>query len=175
MSNPGTNAATVAPVSGHALLLRQEIRGQTPLRVEASAASDPVDLEIRLPIRDLPDIARARRSGQRLAVQMGCSGSRIALVVTAISELARNIIMYADGGEITIAPSRTDHGQATMRVLAIDQGPGICDVEAVLARRPAGYGNSDLGLSGLRQVMDRFHIDSRPGVGTRVTCEVFVN
>lgn len=135
-------------------------------------------LEIKIPIRGLDDIVEARRSGRHLAGQMGCSGSRIALVLTAISELGRNIISYAGVGEIFLSRSRNGARDAIV-VVARDQGPGIDDVSMVIDRSMYGSGivagNGGLGLSGLKLCMDRFSIESQPGAGTRVTCEVLTN
>lgn len=102
---------------------------------------------------------------------MGYSGSRVALVLTAISELSRNIIMYAGFGEIILSRATRDEQEA-VQVVARDKGPGIDDVDRVLNRTSMGVGASGLGLSGLQLCMDHFSIDSRPGSGTRVTCEV---
>lgn len=126
-------------------------------------------LEIRIPIRRLEDIVSARRSGRLLARQMGCSGSRIALILTAISELSRNIIMYAGFGEIILSRSPRGKSEAIV-VTARDKGPGIADVKSML--EPAQLGAGGMGLIGLKLCMDRFSIDSRQGTGTRVTCEV---
>lgn len=130
----------------------------------------PSGAEIRITIQNLDDLVQARRAGRRLAVQTGFSGSRIALVMTAISELARNILLYARSGEILI--SQVDQrDRKSIVILAADQGPGIDDV-------PAALDHTDLsttgyrGLNSLKGCMDHFRIESRPGLGTQVTCEV---
>lgn len=125
----------------------------------------------RIPITCLQDIAAARRCGRDLARQLGGSGSRVALVLTAISELARNILQYARSGEILLYRS-TQGGSDALVVVARDEGPGMTDVDAILRRSEAETGRSDLGLSGLQHVMDHFSVTSQPGVGTCVTCEV---
>lgn len=129
-------------------------------------------LDIKIPINHLDDIVKARRAGRRLAKQMGCSGSGVALVLTAISELARNIIMYAGSGEIILSRADAERGD-TVTVTAHDQGPGIADTATAL-EDGEGTGRDGLGLSGLRLVMDQFAIESRQGAGTRVTCGVLV-
>lgn len=131
----------------------------------------PEGLDVRIPIKSLEDIVAARRSGRLLAKQMGCSESRVALILTAISELARNIISYAGSGEILLKRSNRGLKEALV-VTASDQGPGISDVSIAYDRSMVAAGRSGLGLSGLKLCMDHFSIESRPGSGTRVTCEV---
>ncbi len=102
-------------------------------------------------------------------MQTGFSGSRVALVLTAISELARNILKYARSGEILI--SRIDQrDRKSIVVIAADQGPGIADLSAVLEQ--CATAQNYRGLNGLKSCMDDFRIESRPGRGTQVTCEV---
>ncbi len=135
--------------------------------------ADPRAAETRIQIRQLDDIVKARRAGRLLASQMGCSGSRVALVLTAISELARNIITYANCGEILLTRSKRGFRESLV-VVGSDQGPGIADVSSLTGQPVAGSCGTT-GLSGLKQCMDRFTIESAPGAGTRVTCEVFSN
>lgn len=153
--------------------VRQALQSSLQAQSVPQWTRTPADLEIRIPIRHLDDIVRARRSGRLLAGQMGYSGSREALVLTAISELARNIITYARVGEIVLSRSKRGAREAIV-VVAKDQGPGIANVSRVVERVAAGAGSrcGGLGLSSLKLCMDHFNIESRPGAGTRVTCEV---
>lgn len=131
----------------------------------------PSGLEIRIPIQNLEDLVEARRSGRRLALQTGFSGSRVALVLTAISELARNILCYARSGEI-ILTQIDQRNRKSIVVVAADQGPGIQDLSAVLADTTTTVPHGCRGLNALKACMDDFRIESRPEVGTQVTCEV---
>jgi serine/threonine-protein kinase RsbT len=129
----------------------------------------PSGRELRIRISNLDDLVKARRSGRSLAMETGFSGSRVALVLTAISELARNILKYARSGEILI--SQIDQrDRKSIVVIAADQGPGINDLSAVLNQ--SATAQSYRGLNGLKSCMDDFRIESRPGLGTQVTCEV---
>ena len=131
----------------------------------------PSGLEQRIPIHHLEDLIEARRFGRILAMQTGFSGSRVALVLTAISELARNILMYARRGEIVL--SQIDQrDRKSIVVMAADQGPGIEDLRSVLDHSMTATAHNCRGLNGLKACMDDFRIESRPGVGTQVTCEV---
>jgi serine/threonine-protein kinase RsbT len=124
--------------------------------------------EVRVPVRSDADVVEARQRGREIAAELGFSSTDLTLIVTAISEVARNIVLYADHGEIVMRQLRGD-GRRGIQVVAHDSGPGIADVE--LAMRDAySTGNGlGLGLPGARRLMDEFHIDSEVSKGTTVT------
>lgn len=114
------------------------------------------------------DIVEARRRGRDLAQQIGFSGSDLTIIATAISEIARNIVVYAGRGEISIEIAQRD-GRRGILVVASDEGPGIGDIERAM-RDGYSTGNSlGLGLPGARRLMDDFEITSKVGQGTTVT------
>ena len=111
----------------------------------------------------------ARAEGRALADQLGFSRTDATLIATAISEIARNILVHAGSGEITLTPIYDDD-RAGIAVTASDRGPGIRDVKAVLEDGYSGaQGGTGLGLPGARRLMDEFEITSRLGEGTTVT------
>ncbi|SRR5258707_8962412 len=123
--------------------------------------------ETRVPIASDLDIIRARQTGRTEASKLGFSSTDLTLIATAISELARNIVMYAKEGEITIRLVRSSERQGIV-VTARDQGPGIADIRRTLQD---GYSTSrslGLGLPGVRRLMDEFEIESQIGQGTVV-------
>jgi serine/threonine-protein kinase RsbT len=124
--------------------------------------------EVRVAIQREADIVAARQAGRQLAAQIGFSSTDQTLIATAISEVARNIVVYAVQGEIVL--DRTDEpGRVGILVKAIDSGPGIDNKE--LAMRD-GYSTKDslgLGLPGARRLMDDFALESEVGRGTTVT------
>lgn len=114
------------------------------------------------------DVVSARRQGRILAEQLGFSASEATLVATAISELARNIVLYAGTGAIEI--TRVDGGgRSGVSIVARDQGPGIADIKLAINQGYSTSGGLGLGLPGVRRIMDEFEIDSEPGRGTTVT------
>jgi serine/threonine-protein kinase RsbT len=126
--------------------------------------------EERVRIAGEADIVTARQIGRKLAAEGGFSSSDQTLIATAISEVARNIVVYAQQGEV-ILTSLEQQGRRCIRVVAQDNGPGIADIE--LAMRD-GYstGNSlGMGLPGARRLMDDFDLISTPGKGTTVTMQ----
>lgn len=124
--------------------------------------------KIRVPINHEGDIIAARQAGRELARDAGFSGSDLTIIATAISELARNILVYARRGEVVLDLVRND-GRRGIAVVAQDEGPGIPDIERAMCD---GYstGNSlGLGLPGAKRLMDEFDIVSAVGKGTTVT------
>jgi serine/threonine-protein kinase RsbT len=124
--------------------------------------------DVCLPVASDADVVPARAQGRALATELGFSKTDATLIATAISEIARNIVVHVGRGEITI--ERIDDGtRCGLVVVARDSGPGIRDVEAALT---TGYATRDglgLGLPGARRLMDEFEVDSEPGAGTTVT------
>lgn len=124
--------------------------------------------EITVPVNADIDIVTARQKGRELARELGFTSTDLALIATAISELARNIILYANSGEVllTIVENGTRRG---LKVVARDDGPGIPDIERALEEGFSTSRSLGLGLSGVRRLMDEFDIVSEVGNGTTVT------
>jgi len=123
--------------------------------------------EIIIPIRSDADILAAREKGRALAAQLGFDFTNTVLVATVISELARNIVQYAQAGEISF----TEHHRGDRRglqIVAVDRGPGIVDIERALQDGYSTSGGLGLGLPGSRRVMDEFELESAPAQGTTV-------
>ena len=121
-----------------------------------------------LPVRSDEDIVAIRHATRAWASQLGFSLVDQTKVVTAASELARNAIVYGGGGSATLEVV-SDGGRKGLRLVFVDQGPGIADLEA--AMRP-GFSTGTglgLGLSGSKRLVNEFDITSRPGEGTKVT------
>jgi serine/threonine-protein kinase RsbT len=122
----------------------------------------------QIAIRADVDIISARERGRSLAAELGFNRGELALIATAISELARNILTYAGEGEIAL--DREELGEKRgIVVIARDRGPGIADVDLALQD---GYSTSrslGIGLPGVRRLMDEFELSSTPGSGTTVT------
>jgi serine/threonine-protein kinase RsbT len=128
----------------------------------------PVEGEIRVFVSFDADIVLARRKVRALATTLGFSASDATLLATAISELARNIVVYAGRGEIIIRQLK--HGERTgVSVVARDEGPGIPDVEYAMRHGSSTSRSLGLGLPGVRRVVDDFEIGSEVGKGTCVT------
>jgi serine/threonine-protein kinase RsbT len=119
------------------------------------------------------DIVTARQAGRELAAENGFSPTDQTLIATAISEVARNIVVYAQQGEIVV--SRVDErGRIGIQVIARDRGPGIENLELALRDGYSTKQSLGLGLPGARRLMDDFGIESELGHGTVVTMKKLV-
>lgn len=119
-----------------------------------------------LRVRVESDILTARQRGREVADRLGFRGSDVALIATAISEVARNIVVHAGEGEITI--SELSDGRAGIEIVARDNGPGIVDVDLAMQDGYSTVSSLGLGLPGARRLMDEFAIESSDGRGTTV-------
>ena len=123
--------------------------------------------EIRVPVSSDADVVEAREKGRELSAQLGFSSIDLTLIVTAISEVARNILLYAKEGEIVLSLEQED-GLKGIVVVARDEGPGIPDLDLAM-RDSFSTGNGlGLGLPGARRLMDEFEIESEVSKGTTV-------
>lgn len=119
------------------------------------------------PIASDSDVVAARQRGRAMAGQIGFSVGDQTVIAAAISEIARNILLYAKRGEVHLEVIR--NGERTgLRVVARDSGPGIRDVPRAMMDGFSTSGGLGLGLPGARRLMDEFDVVSSPGDGTTV-------
>jgi serine/threonine-protein kinase RsbT len=112
------------------------------------------------------DVVSARQMVRALAQRSGLSLVHQTKLVTAASELGRNMLVYGGGGVVRAA-AVTDAGRTGVFVEFADQGPGIPDIELALKDGWTSGNGMGLGLSGAKRLVDEFDIESGPG-GTTV-------
>jgi len=103
-----------------------------------------------------------------MAAAIGFAATDATLIATAISELARNIVMYAQQGEVMMRSLEMAHEKGIL-IVARDNGPGIRSIQDVLRDGYSTSGGLGLGLPGVRRLMDEFAIESELRQGTAVT------
>lgn len=113
------------------------------------------------------DIVAARQLGRNFAKELGFGTVDQARITTAISELARNIYLYAGQGSVSIEKLNIN-GKSGLKIIAEDQGPGIEDIRRVMEDGYTTSGGLGAGLPGAKRLMDDFDIDSIPGEGTKI-------
>jgi serine/threonine-protein kinase RsbT len=159
-------ALEVTKLSRHSAHDAWDARGRNRRRVQPSEW--PISDEFTQTIQADADIVTARERGRALARVIGFSAVDQAYVATAISELCKNMIAYAGGGELRLRI--VDNGRARgVTIVARDTGPGIGDLDGALADGFSTSGGLGLGLPGVRRLMDRFDIESVVGRGTAVS------
>ena len=124
--------------------------------------------EVGVRIATDDDIVTARQEGRRLSSELGFTSTDLTLIATAISEVARNIRLYAGRGDVRLRLVREGNREG-ISVVARDKGPGIADVDLAMRDGYSSRGSSGLGLPGARRLMDEFEIRSKPGNGVTVT------
>ncbi len=124
--------------------------------------------EVRVAINTDADLVTARAEGRAMAERLGFPRPDPTLIATAISEVARNIVVHVGQGEIVLKALDEAHRYGLI-VIASDKGPGIRDVDAALRDDYSGRGGLGLGLPGARRLMDDFQVASDADTGTTVT------
>jgi serine/threonine-protein kinase RsbT len=121
------------------------------------------------PLRTDEDVLRVRQTVRIwMVAQRTFSLVEQTKMVTATSELGRNVVVHGGGGTARLE-LLADDGRLGIRVTFQDQGPGIANVEQALVD---GFTTGDglgLGLGGSKRLVDDFEIESEVGKGTRVT------
>ena len=123
----------------------------------------------RVVIKRVEDIVEARHRGRDMAQALGFSPTQATLIATIISELARNIILYAIDGQVTLAKVN-DQAREGICIIASDNGPGISNVQRALMSGYSSSGGLGLGLPGVRRIADEFEIENHPGKGAVIRC-----
>jgi serine/threonine-protein kinase RsbT len=129
--------------------------------------------ETRVAIEHEGDIVTARQKGRELAAARGLSLTEQTLIATAISEVARNIVVYARRGEVVLAAVE-DHGRRGVMVVARDEGPGIANPELAMRDGFSTANSLGMGLPGAKRLMDEFELSSALGKGTTVVMKKWV-
>lgn len=121
-----------------------------------------------MPLRAEQDIVLARQGVRKLTQELGFGIVDQTKMVTAASELARNALIYGNGGEMRWE-MLSDGIRRGLRLHFVDEGPGIPDLERAMTDGWTSGTGMGLGLSGAKRLVNEFHIESTVGRGTRVT------
>ncbi len=119
-----------------------------------------------IPVVSEPDMVVVRRRVREAASRTGLSLVDQTKLVTAASELARNTLIYGGGG--TMQLETLNGPRVGIRLIFVDQGPGIPDIDMALRDGFTTGSGLGLGLSGSKRLVNEFEIDSKVGQGTRV-------
>jgi serine/threonine-protein kinase RsbT len=128
--------------------------------------SNPTSTEML--IASESDIVLVRRSAREAAQAGGFGPTDVTRIVTACSEMARNIFKYAGRGTMCWR-SISEAGRIGIELKFQDEGPGIADVTLAMQEGYTTSGGLGMGLPGTRRLVDEFEINSAPGRGTTIT------
>ncbi len=128
----------------------------------------PVTKSETVAVRGGAEVVSVRHTVRKWAVEIGLTLVEQTKVVTAASELARNMVDYGGGGTLTL--EHLDDGiRKGLRLTFEDQGPGIPDIDAALRDGFTTGGGMGLGLGGAKRLSNEFSIHTAPGEGTRIS------
>jgi serine/threonine-protein kinase RsbT len=116
------------------------------------------------------DVAIARIRTHSLAIEEGFTEVESAAAATAVSELARNVLVHAGRGDVAISIV-AEKSRVGIVVVARDEGPGMVDTDRVMQDGYSTTGTLGLGLPSARRLVDELLVVSVPGVGTTVTAK----
>jgi serine/threonine-protein kinase RsbT len=125
---------------------------------------------VRVDVSRDADVVVARQKGREIAALVGFSATDQTLIATAISEVTRNIVKFAERGEVVISMVSAG-ARRGVNVVARDVGPGIEEPERAMQDGYGTYDGFGLGLPGAKRLMDRLELESVQGVGTTITME----
>jgi anti-sigma regulatory factor (Ser/Thr protein kinase) len=120
-----------------------------------------------LAVRDVTQVAEARRGAVTLAQRLGFNPEEAGRAAIVATELATNLLKHADGGELLVGAFEDGAGEG-LECLALDKGPGMADVEACVRDGYSTAGSAGNGLGAVARQSELFEIFSRPGLGTGV-------
>lgn len=122
---------------------------------------------LTLPLKQETDIVVIRQQVRKFAEEARLGLVSQTKIVTAASEIARNALIYGNGGECRLDLTHRDNRPA-VRLIIADRGAGIADIDRALVDGYSSGSGLGLGLSGSRRLVDEFAIHSQPGNGTTV-------
>ena len=131
---------------------------------------EALDETATIAIDAVADIVTARQRGREMALRLGFSETESTLIATIISELARNIVLYAQNGEITLERASTKERRGLI-ITCRDNGPGIPDVQRAMVGGYSTSGGLGLGLCGVQRMVDELEIDTKVGKGTTIVAK----
>ncbi|AWM92617.1 anti-sigma regulatory factor [Pseudomonas sp. 31-12] len=120
------------------------------------------------PIQIEQDVVLARQTARKLATECGMRLIDLTKLVTAVSELARNTMVYGGGGDMDWQ-ILDENSRVGLRLTFRDEGPGIPDIKLAMTDGWTSGSGLGLGLTGAKRLVDEFELDTAPGQGTRIT------
>ena len=188
ISASGWVVARLAPFAHKAEIRLDQVRDLLTRSAHLSAAQiDDVvkrlstELSRRTPVEQPPrviaidtehDVVLARGEAKKIAQDVGFDATDTVKIATVVSELARNIVLYAKNGRIEV--ERLGAPQVGIAIVASDNGPGIVNLDQVLSGKYRSKSGMGLGLLGSKRLVDEFNVESIPGRGTKVSVRKYL-
>lgn len=187
LKEQGRSASTLGPAD--LMRMEQDLRRGVRLFVDVSQREE-ADREISLfcggnqtlpegvsiSIQTEGDISRVRAQARKLCTACGANPYSMQKIATVVSELARNIVLYAGNGELTITPRQRSNGDSlsaktSINICASDKGPGIPNLNQILSGGYQSRTGLGKGLLGTKRLAESFDVITSSG-GTTITAEI---
>lgn len=114
------------------------------------------------------DVVLFRNRVKEFAVKIGMGLVNQTKLITAASELVRNMLKYATGG-IVIIEAITQGRDSGIRLTFQDKGPGIKNIQLAMEDGYSTGKSLGIGLPGTKRLVNEFEIKSIVGEGTTVS------
>lgn len=114
------------------------------------------------------DVVLFRNRVKEYAVKIGMSLVNQTKLITAASELVRNMLKYANGGKVTLEIVSRNNITG-VRLVFEDQGPGIENIPQAMQDGFSTGKSLGMGLPGAKRLVNEFDIKSVVGKGTKVS------
>jgi len=124
-------------------------------------------LDSAVAIKSEDDIVVARKAVRDAAESLGFGITDVTRIVTAASELARNVFIYAGSGVMQWRELDSG-GSVGIELKFEDNGPGIANIKQAMKAGYSTSGGLGLGLCGTKRLIDEMEINSQVGKGTTV-------
>ena len=122
-----------------------------------------------IPVQFESDVVRARNLGSLLAQEIKFDKTSSIRIGTAVSELSRNMIEHANGGQIDFYIAKRSDNSDGVVIIFKDRGKGIQQLDEIQNGTFVSKKGMGVGLSGSQRLMDDFDIKSQAGKGTEIT------
>lgn len=131
---------------------------------------------VSISVQSEGDISRVRAQARKLCTSCGANPYSMQKIATVVSELARNIVLYAGKGDLSISPRQRSNGtsvnpKATVVICSRDEGPGIPNIDQILSGRYQSRTGLGKGLLGTKRLAESFEVETSAR-GTTITVEI---
>lgn len=128
--------------------------------------------QLRFVITETSQVGYARRYATLLADRLGLGETETGKVALVVTEAATNLVKHATGGQLLIQPLHRDGGRG-VEILALDQGPGIANLQECLRDGYSTAGSPGTGFGAITRLAALFDCYTRPGIGTALLAQMW--
>lgn len=122
---------------------------------------------LTIALRNDHDVVLTRQRARDISGHLGFDNQDQIRIATAVSEIARNAIQYAGGGQVEFIIDM-DKVPRIFQIIVKDEGPGVADIAHILSGTYESKTGMGLGILGAKRLMEQFSIENLPHKGLQV-------